>query len=178
VKYYGTLSLPPGDYAIKTLVRLQDARLDGFTRVDVTVPDFSQPTVLRPVAMEQPGAWLMVGGPKSGPAYPFSVASQSFVPGGMWQISPALSQRFALFLYHVDPKEIALGVTLKTPDGKSRPAKVSIVGVTAPDAMESAQLILELKGEGLTAGRYALDLSVQPKSGGWTKAFTIPVYVQ
>ena len=177
VKYYGTLSLPPGDYAIKTLVRIPQATLDGFKRVDLTVPDFSKPSVTPPVAMDQTGGgWLMVRGSKPDQSYeyPFAVASQSFVPG----IVSGTPQRLALFLYHVDPKDIALNVTLKTPDGSSRPAKVSIVGVTAPDAAAGSQMVLELKTDGLAAGKYALDLSVKAKSGGWSKAFTIPVPVQ
>jgi hypothetical protein len=104
--------------------------------------------------------------------YPFAVASESFVPGG------TASRKLALFLYHVDPKDVALNVTLKTPDGNSRPAQVSIVGVTAPDAAESSQMVLELKTDGLAAGKYALDLAVQTKAAGWSKAFTIPVSVQ
>jgi len=180
VKYYGTLSLPPGDYAIKTLVRFADARLDGFKRVELTVPDFSSPAVLPPIAMEQPGGWFMVRGAKDGhePAYPFAIAAESFVPGGLWQVKQDAPKRFALFLYHVDPKDVALGVTLKMPDGTTRPANISIVGMTAPDAASAAQLVLELKSDGLPAGRYALDLSVKPKAGGWARAFTIPVFVQ
>jgi len=181
LKYYGTLSLPPGDYAIKSLVRLPDATLDGFKRVDITVPDFSQPTVLQPIATEQPGLWLMVRGavkPGRGYDYPFAVASESFVPAGTWQISQAAPQRLALFTYNVDPKDLAFTGKLKMADGNVRDVPVSVVKMTAPDAAHAAQLLLELKAGGLTAGRYALDLAVQPKSGAWTKAFTIPVYVQ
>ena len=176
LRYYGTLSLPPGDYAIKTLVRIPQATLDGFKRVDVTVPDFSKPAVTPPVAMGQAGGWLMVRGTKPDQSYeyPFAVASESFVPG----IASGTPQRLALFLYHVDPKDVALNVTLKTPDGTSRPAHVSIVGVTAPDAAESSQMVLELKTDGLAAGKYALDLAVQTKAAGWSKAFSIPVSVQ
>ena len=174
VKYYGTLSLPPGDYAIKTLVRVPQATLDGFKRVDLTVPDFSKPSVTPPVAMDQTGGgWLMVRGTAEYD-YPFAVASESFVPG----IASHTPQRLAMFFYHVDPKDVALNVTLKTPDGSSRPARVSIVGVTAPDAAAGSQMVLELKTDGLAAGKYALDLSVKAKSGGWSKAFTIPVSVQ
>jgi VWFA-related protein len=181
LKYYGTLSLPPGDYAIKTLVHMPDASLDGFKRVDVTVPDFSKPTVLQPIATEAPGVWLMVrGAAKPGRAYdyPFSVASETFIPAFTWQASGAAPQHLALFLYNVDPKDLAVTGKLKMPDGSTRDANVSVLKATAPDATKASQVMLALKTDGLPAGRYALDLSVQPKSGGWSKAFTIPVVVQ
>ncbi|PYQ29450.1 MAG: hypothetical protein DMF56_10810 [Acidobacteria bacterium] len=181
LKYYGTLSLPPGDYAIKTLVHMQDASLDGFKRVNLTVPDFSQPTVLTPIATEQPGVWLMMRGaskPGRNYDYPFFMASESFIPAYAWQVSGAAPQHLALFLYNVDPKDLAVTGKLKMADGTMRDVNVSVVKSTGPDAAKAAQVMLGLKTDGLAAGRYALDLSVQAKSGGWSKAFTIPVYVQ
>jgi VWFA-related protein len=181
LKYYGTLSLPPGDYAIKTLVHMPDASLDGFKRVNITVPDFSKPTMLTPIATEQPGVWLMVRGaakPGRGYDYPFFVASESFIPAYAWQVSGAAPQHLALFLYNIDPKDLAVTGKLKMADGSTRDANVSVVKATTPDASKASQVMLGLKTDGLAAGRYALDLSVQAKSGGWSKAFTIPVYVQ
>ena len=95
-----------------------------------------------------------------------------------WQASGAAPQHLALFLYNVDPKDLAVTGKLKMPDGSTRDASVSVIKATAPDATKASQVMLGLKTDGLPAGRYALDLSVQPKSGGWSKAFTIPVVVQ
>jgi VWFA-related protein len=169
LKYYGALSLPPGNYAIKTLVRLPDMKLDGFRRVDINVPDFAQPSVVQ-VATEQPGAWLVVSGGKQGRnyEYPFMIESERFVPAGAWDAS----QRLALFTYNVDAKNLELNGTVKTSDGATRNVDLSVVKMTGD------RLLLELKTGGLAAGRYALDLSVRPKSGGWAKSFAIPLIVR
>jgi VWFA-related protein len=169
LKYYGALSLPPGDYAIKTLVRLPEMKLDGFRRVDISVPDFSQPLVVQ-VATEQPGAWLVVSGGKQGRNYdyPFTVESERFVPAGTWDAS----QRLALFAYNVDPKSLDLTGTVRTSDGATRNVDLAVVRMTGD------RLLLEVKPGGLAAGRYALDLSVRPKSGGWSKSFAIPLIVR
>jgi VWFA-related protein len=175
LKYYGTLSLPPGDYVIKTLVHVPSKSLDGFKRVDLTVPDFTQPTVSSPIATEQPGEWLMVRGtarPERVYDYPFSVAQESFIPAGAWQVSGPTPQHLALFAYNVDPKDLVVTGKLTMPDGSTRDAGFAVVKATA------SQLMLDLKTDGLAAGRYALDLSVRPKSGAWSKAFTVPVVVQ
>jgi VWFA-related protein len=181
LKYYGTLSLPPGDYVIKTLVHVPSSSLDGFKRVELTVPDFSQPTVLSPIATEQPGEWLMVRGtarPERAYDYPFTVAQESFIPAGTWQIAGALPQHLALFVYNADPKDLVVSGKLKMADGSTRDVHFDVVKVTAPDASKASQVLLDLKADGLAAGRYALDFSVRTKSGGWSKAFTIPVVVQ
>jgi hypothetical protein len=67
---------------------------------------------------------------------------------------------------------------LKGADGNTRDASLAFAKMTVPDAAKAAQLFLELKTAGVAPGRYTLDLAVQPKAGGWTKSFTIPVYVQ
>src|SRR6202008_4274934 len=38
IKYYATLSLAPGSYAIKILVRLPDTETKGYVRRDLTIP--------------------------------------------------------------------------------------------------------------------------------------------
>ena len=178
LKFYGTLALPPGQYAIKTLVRMPDAKLDGFKRVDVNVPDFTQPTVLQPIAIEPAGGWLMVRAaakPGTKYDYPFAVAADSFVPGTS---SSAAPHQLALFAYNLNPKDLVVAGKLKMPDGTTRDATVAVSKTTAVDPLRGSQLVVDLKTDGLAAGQYALDLSVQPKAGGWTKSFTIPVWIR
>jgi hypothetical protein len=38
VRFYGTLQLPPGKYALKSLVRVSETDRKGFQRVDLEVP--------------------------------------------------------------------------------------------------------------------------------------------
>ncbi|HEX3109400.1 MAG TPA: VWA domain-containing protein [Thermoanaerobaculia bacterium] len=58
VKYYETLSLPPGSYAVKTLVRVAESDKKGFARTDVVVPENGALPAAPPVVADQD--WLMV----------------------------------------------------------------------------------------------------------------------
>ena len=102
-------------------------------------------------------------------AYPFAVAADSFIPATASATTP---HQFALFAYNVDPKDLVVSGKMKMPDGSTRDAAVAVAKAT------SGQLVLDLKTDGLAAGQYALDLSVQPKAGGWTKTYTVPVWIR
>ncbi|HEV2721543.1 MAG TPA: VWA domain-containing protein [Thermoanaerobaculia bacterium] len=82
VKYYGTLSLPPGRYAVKTLVRAGENERRGFARTDVVVPRGGEPAEASFFIDERPGDWIMVKGTSHDPAaaYPFSIGGETFVP--------------------------------------------------------------------------------------------------
>src|ERR1019366_2275440 len=46
IKYFPTLSLPPGKYALKTLVRVVGTEHKGFGRTDIEVPSTYDVTLL------------------------------------------------------------------------------------------------------------------------------------
>ncbi len=58
VKYIGSLALPPGKYAIRSLVRVAKTGRRGFARADVIVGDAAASETLT----EEPGGWLLVRG--------------------------------------------------------------------------------------------------------------------
>jgi len=60
VKYYGTLSLPPGRYVIRSLARVAKTSRRGFARVDVTVPDLV--TAPLPDGPADAAKWVLVKG--------------------------------------------------------------------------------------------------------------------
>lgn len=60
VKYYGTLSLPPGRYVIRSLARVAKTSRRGFARVDVTVPDLV--TAPLPDTPADAAKWVLVKG--------------------------------------------------------------------------------------------------------------------
>ncbi|HEX7192805.1 MAG TPA: hypothetical protein VF381_14650, partial [Thermoanaerobaculia bacterium] len=59
VKYYQTLSLPPGSYAVKTLVRVAESDKKGVVRTDVVVPEKAFLPAAPPAIAEQ-NDWLLV----------------------------------------------------------------------------------------------------------------------
>ena len=108
VKYYGTLSLPPGTYAVKSLVRAGDTDLRGFARAEVVVPNGKELALERPVFMQDgTPSWVMVKGTShdKGNAYPFEVGGQAFVP------TTRPSSRFTLLVWNANPGELTVQTT-------------------------------------------------------------------
>jgi VWFA-related protein len=113
VKYYATLALPEGTYAIKTLVRAGDASRRGFARTDLVVPKAGEVAVTGLVPVdEHPRAVLIKGATAADD--PFEVGGRPFVPAATGRAG-AGPQTFALFVRGVGPD--ALSVETK-PDAR------------------------------------------------------------
>lgn len=114
IRYYGTLSLPPGRYTIKTLVHTRDER-NGFAISALTVPKDGEAAVLTPIPIdEQPKAVLVKAHRTDSEPYPFTVGTQKYVP------CTTRSGKVALYVVGAQPDEIAVeGATVlgKTSSG-------------------------------------------------------------
>ncbi|HEX7193264.1 MAG TPA: VWA domain-containing protein [Thermoanaerobaculia bacterium] len=114
VKYYATLSLPPGKYAVKNLVRVVESDKKGFSRSDIVVPSKDDVAVSQPFFMEQPAKWVMIKGPshdKSGAAYPFEINGESFIPSAAVNVKSGEPRRFVVFVQGASPDEMTLATT-------------------------------------------------------------------
>lgn len=148
LKYYATLSLPPGKYAVKTLVRVVESDKKGFARNDVVVPTRDDVAVSQPLFMEQPAKWVMIKGPshdKSGATYPFEINGEPFIPSASVHVNSGEPHRFVVFVENASPDEMTLATNpqaklvaqVRTPNGsklvfelgKVAPA-VSVLNVT------------------------------------------------
>ena len=106
MKYYGTLVLPPGTYAVKSLVRAADSDLRGFARVDLVVPKSQQLALDRPVFIEEgKPSWVMVKGTSHDMtnAYPFALGTDTFVPTTR---ASADSRKFTVLVWNAKPDEL------------------------------------------------------------------------
>jgi VWFA-related protein len=111
VKYYATLSLPPGKYAVKNLVRIVETDKKGFSRSDVVVPTKDDVTVSQPFFMEPAAKWLMIKGPshdKSGAGYPFEINGEPFIPSAAVHVTDGQPRRFVVFVQNASPDEMTL----------------------------------------------------------------------
>src|SRR5258706_2414741 len=118
VRYYGTLVLPPGTYAIKSLVRAGesdkknsgDAEKRGFGRVNVIVPKPGDVSVLPPIPIDEEPKWILVKGADRGAkaGYPFELNGQNFIP------SATASGKVALIVYGATANELTWETTPKT----------------------------------------------------------------
>jgi VWFA-related protein len=161
VRYYGTLVLPPGTYAIKSLVRSgepdkkNDNEKRGYARTNVVVSKSGALAVLPPIPIDEQPKWVLVRGADRGLGYPFELSGQNFIP------SATASNKVALIVYGAAPNELTWETTPKTkllgtipiPGGTKLvlqlddPAQVSTLQVTVhkkgiPDAQTSSVALL------------------------------------
>jgi hypothetical protein len=164
VKFYGAMNLPPGDYDVKALVRVMQTGRVGYHRVSVQVPDFSKPAFLPPIVVGEEAGWIMVKAAPRRPAevdYPFTIASQSFVPRAAASMKTDGSYEVALFGYNLNPEGLQLSVTVRDSSGTERPANVALLGRTPAGAEGPTKLLFNFKPTGLATGNYALDFNVK-----------------
>jgi VWFA-related protein len=108
VRYYGTLALGEGKYAVRSLVRVAESDRKGFARTDVVVPFGNDVMVSLPVYLAEGSQWLMVKGAshdETKAAYPFEIHGNTFIP------TAAPQKQFAVFVHHLEPDEVAFTTT-------------------------------------------------------------------
>ncbi|HEY2092275.1 MAG TPA: hypothetical protein VGJ81_10315 [Thermoanaerobaculia bacterium] len=111
VKYYATLSLPPGKYAVKTLVRIVENDRKGYVRSDVVVPSKGEMAVSQPLFQDQGVSWVMVKGgshDRTHAGYPFQLNGASFVPSASAHVKNGEPQRFVVFVQNATPEELTV----------------------------------------------------------------------
>ena len=177
IRYYGTLNLDPGTYAVKTLLSLQGVTQTGFERTNLIVPDFDSTVVLPPFVVSQADDWIMLRGrAREGAPYPFAVGEQGFIPGVRPTLDASGEYQVALFTWNVPPEELGLSATLTTAAGENRSADVELVGRTPVDESGAMKLLFRFSPGELPTGQNYLNFMVKPK-GGSMKVATMPFRV-
>ncbi|HKS25454.1 MAG TPA: VWA domain-containing protein [Thermoanaerobaculia bacterium] len=107
VKYIATLGLPPGKFAVKTLVQLPATGERGFARSDVVVPKSGETVLLPPFVLDDPQAWVLVRGAEHDRgAYPFQVNGEPFVPSAAAHPPPGAVRKVAVFVCNAHPQDL------------------------------------------------------------------------
>jgi VWFA-related protein len=107
VKYIATLELPPGKYAVKTLVRIASTEQAGYVRTDVVVPKSGETALLQPLVLDDPRAWLIVRGSEhAGQSYPYQINGEPFVPSAAGQPPAGAVRKVAVFVWNAQPEEL------------------------------------------------------------------------
>lgn len=178
VRYFGTLRLPPGNYAVKAIVRVEESSRVGFVRKDLTVPAFDTAVVLPPVLFVEPQNWVMLVGPSRGDdyAYPFSTGETKYIPKGAANLSASADYKLALFLYRVPIENLEVKPEVVTNGSAQQTDKVKLVGRTAADDRGGIKLLFNFKPEGIPAGEHELRFTVKSKDGNQS-VVTIPFRV-
>lgn len=107
LKYYATLTLPPGKYAVRSLVRIPETDRKGFVRSDITVGNATDVAVLPPIFVdEHPSAVLVRGVSHATAADPFELGGQRFIPAAGPHVKSGATPRFAVFVHNAEASEV------------------------------------------------------------------------
>lgn len=166
VKYYGTLTLRPGTYQLRTLLRVHESNRNGYKRLVLKVPDFDTATTLPPIFWEEGRSWVMLKGAsrvKGMIEYPFHIGEESFVPSAHPQLRNDTSYKVALFTYNLVPDAIEVIAKVRGSNGSEHNAGLSLVGRVPAGPKRSTKLLFNFTPVGLAAGQYTLEFAVKQK---------------
>jgi hypothetical protein len=166
IKYYATLSLPPGRYAIKSLVNMVETAKKGFERKDVIVPASAEVSITQPLFFEEPGKWLMIRGSshdKTNAGYPFVVNGQPFIPAAGVLVRRGVPRTFALFVQNASPDELSIESTPRT----------TIVSQTG----STARSLFVFRLDAADATTAALDVTVRKRGSDDQRKSSIPLLI-
>lgn len=167
IKFYGTLDLAPGNYAIKCLVRIAETDMKGFRRVDLTVPDEYDVAVLQPMFFEQPGEWIMAKNERQGvaaAAYPFILDGESFIPSAKARLRQGEPRLFTVFVYNAAPDELTWTSTPAT----------KLVSQSRGELVTKYVFALEKVALGMTN----VDVTFRKNGSADARTVSVPVVVQ
>jgi VWFA-related protein len=167
VKYYATLSLPAGRYAVKSLVRIPETDRKGFNRTDVVVPEQGDVALSSPFFFDEGGKWVMIKGgshDKTNAPYPFEVNGTPFVPSAAVHVKNGEPRRFAVFVRNASPDEMTLATNPE--------AKV----VDQLKSANGAKLVFEL--DKVPAQQSTLNVTMKKRGSEDQRTASIPISVQ
>jgi len=168
VRYYGTLMLPPGSYAVKALVRTGDPERGaseavekrGYARANINVPSEGQIAILPPIPIDEDGKWLLVRSNRGDNAeYPFEYGGKTFGLTATADMS-AGPRRVALFIFGARPADLSF---------ETRP-RTTVLGVTEIGGATKAILQIDAAD-----GATALDITVFKKGIAAGQHISVPL---
>lgn len=188
LKIYGELSLPPGKYTLRTLVR--DAELDrfGVTVSALKVPaDPTAAFALPPLFIEGSRQWIMVKAKPRGAnavagEYPFSIGGESFIPTALAGTSKSGEPMQVCLIGYNFPDETpdlqytgkAIGV-----DGKAHGrVEMQLVKASDHERTGARKMLLQVRTWGLDPGRYALNVKLEDRKAGRSAESSFPFDVK
>ncbi len=178
VKYYATLSLPEGKYAIKTLVRVPETERKGYARTEVVVPSEGDIAVLPPFFFEEAGKWLMVKGGSHDPTragYPFQIDGEPFIPSAGVRVRSGELRQFALFVYNATPDELAWETSVRGPSGASHAVNPNLL--KEQHGGDVTKLMFQYAPDDRDDGSDRLDVTVHKKGSTDERRVSLPLTV-
>jgi len=154
IRFYGTLHLPPGRYAVKSLVRVIETDKRGYKRLELEVPAAGDVALGPPLFFAGPQAedWVLVKSSRDTATtpYPFVLDGESFIPAARATFAPGESRRFAVFVYNAGSDEITFEIRpeatlVSTAEGKTVTKYVFALG-RVPENVTELGVTIRKKG--------------------------------
>lgn len=186
VKYYGHLSLEPGEYLVRVLVRNATTGRTGVESIPVSVPDYESADlqVLPPFFIEPPGReWFMVREQREGQGstvvYPFTVNGSPYVPAARPVLEPGEEKELVLVAYNLADGAVELDGKILTPDGRELDAgRLSLVERTVTGIGGVDKLLARFRVNELESGTYTLQVALEHPDTGVARVNSIPFRVK
>jgi VWFA-related protein len=175
IKLYGDLTLPPGTFWLRVLLRNADTGLSGLVIAPVTVPpkESKELFVLSPLFHETPGKWVMVkaiprpAAPPPGP-YPFVSQGESFIPAAEPVLDPSRDTKVSVFVYNAPAVgDLDVRGEIRGKSGvRLGPAVLTEVASSRNGTAGPLNLLCTFRPEKLEKGGYTLWVGVRDRISG------------
>lgn len=179
IKFYATLSLPPGKYDVKSLVRVLETERKGFAHSAIVVPAADDVAVLPPLFVEPPGKWVMVKGGSHDPThapYPFQINGEPFIPCAGVQVENGKPRQFAVFVYNAAPDEMAWQASVSDARGGEHATTPQLLKeLKGPDV---TKLMFQYDPADLGSGDARLDFTVHKKGSADVRTASVAMEVR
>lgn len=168
IKYYGVLRLPPGNFAIKSLLQISGTTAGGFERFDVDLRE-DRAYLSPPVLLDQTDRWIMVRSSdrtEIESRYPFVFSEDSFIPAARAVVDRTTEEPVIIYSRGIEWPKARIRGGVRGLDGRSREVDVTLAAFDpgkGPIGMDMVTLQLDLGG--MAPDDYIVDLEVTPHDG-------------
>jgi VWFA-related protein len=178
LKYWGHLTLPPGVYDVRMLLRVKETGRVRLSSSELRVPTFGSETALTPPLFPEPqGKWLMLADAnRPNVAYPFMIAQQPFVPAVHPQVPSKGDTTLQLVGYNLPAGELKATAELLGADGKTVTPATLVLGKRETGPQGTTHLAASLGTAGVAAGEYTLVITLAGADGAAQRS-VLPVAV-
>jgi hypothetical protein len=171
LSFYGTLSVPPGDYTLRLMLNERESGAAGVQFIDVTVPPYDERAgfLLPPVLVDDATRWLgmWVDQGREGRAYPFQIEGEPFLPRADFGVRRGRDERMVLLafeprLFRGDPAaDLQIRSSLTDRDGAFQPAgRLRVERVLHDGPGQRTYVLSYTPDEALPDGDYTLRVAV------------------
>jgi VWFA-related protein len=166
LKFFGHLTLPPGKYSIRTLVRNGNTGNYGLRIVGLEVPAWAAagPVLLPPFFPETPGKWLMIreqGRDTANIPYPFMAKDAPYIPSSMPVLGAGQEAAVSLVGYNLGAGDVQVRAQIFGADGKEvAPGELKVLGRENAAGGGPDRLQATFRAPALQPGQYTLQVTL------------------